>query len=176
MLADVDFEPDALERFAGSALDLLGVLDDDHGVAALLGEMTRFFASPALAYATRVALLDRTLAVAQGIEADEARVEVVAHVANALSIGGASERGDGLFGGLVSGVGPRRAREARLSRAVALVRLGRTADARAEIAAAAAATAPHLPRRPGARHDHGPLRLPRRHARRARTGGRGAAG
>jgi tetratricopeptide (TPR) repeat protein len=141
-LAAVDFEPDDLERFAASALDLLGVLDDPQGVAALLGEMTRFFASPALAYATRLSLLDRTLAVAQGIDADEARVEVVTHVANALSLGGASERGDGLFAGLVSGVGPRRAREARLSRAVVMVRLGRTADARAEIAAAAAATAP----------------------------------
>lgn len=141
-LANIDFEPDDLERFAGSALDLLGMLDDDQGVATLLGEMTRFFASPALPYATRVALLDRTFAVAQGIGADEARVEVVAHVANALSIGGASERGDGLFAGLVSGVGPQRAREARLSRAIVLVRLGRTADARAEIAAAAATTGP----------------------------------
>jgi tetratricopeptide (TPR) repeat protein len=140
-LADADVEPDDLERFAVSALDLLGVLDDHQGVATLLGEMTRFFASPALAYATRLALLDHTLAVAQSIDADEPRIEVVTHVANALSLGGASERGDGLFAGLVSGVGPRRAREARLSRAVVMVRLGRTADARAEIAAAAAATA-----------------------------------
>jgi hypothetical protein len=55
---------------------------------------------------------------------------------------GADERGDALFAGLTAGVGPRRAREARLTRAVTLVRLGRTADARAEIAAAAAVTAP----------------------------------
>jgi hypothetical protein len=142
VLAGVDFAPEDLERFASSTLDLLWVLEDPQGVAALLGEMTHFFASPALSYAARVALLDRALAAAQGIEVDERRVEVVAHVANALSIAGATERGDALFSGLVSGIGPRRAREARLPRAVTLVRLGRTADARAELAAASAATIP----------------------------------
>jgi hypothetical protein len=141
-LAVVDFGPEELERFASAALDLLSELDDDRGVGALLGEMARFFASPALAYAARVALLDRVLAVAHGIDTDDVRVEVVGHVANALSIAGATERGDALFAGLVAGIGVRRARETRLVRAVALVRLGRTADARAEIAAAAAATAP----------------------------------
>jgi hypothetical protein len=141
-LAVVDFEPEELERFASAALDLLAELDDDRGVGALLGEMARFFASPALAYAARVALLDRVLAVAHGIDTDDVRVDVVGHVANALSIAGATERGDALFAGLVAGIGARRARETRLVRAVALVRLGRTAEARAEIAAAAAATAP----------------------------------
>jgi hypothetical protein len=144
-LADGDFEPGNLERFAASALDVLAPLDEHAGVAALLGGMTRFFASPALAYTTRVALLDRTLAVAQGIAADAARIEVVAHVADALSTAGATERGDALFTGLVSGVGRERARPAHLSRALALVRLGRTADARAEIAAAAAVTLPGSP-------------------------------
>jgi hypothetical protein len=140
LLAGVDFEPQAMESFAFAAIDLLAHLEDDRGVAGLLAEMTHFFASPALPYASRVALLDRTLGAAQRIELSEARVEVVAHVADALSIAGATERGDALFAGLVSGVGARGARSVRLARAVTLVRLGRTADARAEIAAAAAAT------------------------------------
>jgi hypothetical protein len=146
-LADVDLDPEVLQRFAISALDLLAGLDDQRGVAVLLGEMTRFFASPALAYGTRLALLDRTLTVAQSLVVDESRIEVVGHIANALSIGGATERGDGLFAGLVSGIGREGSREVRLSRAVTLVRLGRTADARAEISGAAAAsqlTLPHV--------------------------------
>jgi hypothetical protein len=142
VLTGVDFAPQDLQRFAEAALDLLATLDDHQGVAALLGEMTRFFASPALAYAARVALLDRALAAAQAIELDAPRVEVVAHIADALSIAGATERGDALFAGLAAGVGPRRARDVRLTRAVVLVRLGRTADARAELAAAAAAAVP----------------------------------
>jgi hypothetical protein len=141
-LTGVDFDPKDLEGFASAALDLLADLDDERGVGALLGEMARFFASPALVYGARVALLDRVLAVAHGIDRDDVRVEIVGHVANALSIAGATERGDSLFAGLVAGIGARRAREVRLVRAVALVRLGRTADARAEIAGAAAATAP----------------------------------
>ncbi len=158
LLADVDFEPETLERFAAAALDLLGRLDDHHGVATLLGEMTRFFASPALSYASRLTLLERTLAAAQGIADDDARVEVVAHVANALSMAGATERGDGLFAGLVSAIGVTRAREVRLARAVSLVRLGRTADARAEIAAAAAASVPtfHLFNEGGAAYQRHP--------------------
>ncbi len=172
VLADGGGAPRDLERFAAAALDLLAPLDDHAGVATLLGGMTRFFASPALPYAARAALLDRALAMAQGIAANDARVEVVAHISNALSIAGATERGDALFAGLVSGVGAPRARPVRLSRAVALVRLGRTADARAEIAAAATTTDPFLPRRRRAGEGDGPLRLPQRHARRARTDGR----
>ncbi len=141
VLADAS-EPAELEGFAASALDLVAPLPDPPGVAALLGELTRFFASPGLFYTARVALLDRALHIAQDIVADDTRVDAVAHIANALSIAGATERGDALFAGLVSGVGPARARPVRLSRAVALVRLGRTADARAEIAAAAAVTDP----------------------------------
>jgi hypothetical protein len=142
VLAGPDFAPEDLERFASAMLDLLWVIDDHQGVAALLGEMTHFFASPALSYGSRVALLERALAAAQGIEVDERRIDVVARVANALSIAGATERGDALFAGLVSGIGLRRARAVRLPRAITLVRLGRTADARAEIAAASAAFVP----------------------------------
>jgi hypothetical protein len=76
--------------------------------------------------------------------ADDVRVESVTHVADALSIAGATERGDALFAGLVCGVGRVRACPARLSRAVALVRMGRTADALGELAAAAASIDPAL--------------------------------
>jgi hypothetical protein len=120
------------------------MLHDGPGVGALLGEMTRFFANPALAYAERVSLLDRALAAAHRIESDDARIDVVAHVANALSIAGATERGDALFAGLVGGIGARRAKDARLMRAVTLVRLGRTPEARAEIAAASSVSEPTL--------------------------------
>jgi hypothetical protein len=142
VLAGDELPADELPRFAQAAIALSAGLTDQRGVAALLGEMTRFFASPALPYPARVALLDQTLAAAGGVEADDLRVELCAHVADALSMSGADERGDALFAGLVAGIGARRAREARLVRAVTLVRLGRTADARAEIAAAAAVTAP----------------------------------
>jgi hypothetical protein len=139
-LADAALAPQEIEQFAARAFDLLGRPYDEAGVGALVREMARFFASPALPYPTRLSLFNRALWFAQHFEADNVRIELVANIADGLSIAGATEIGDALFAGLTAGIGHRAARPVRLSRAVALVRLGRTADARAELAAAAAST------------------------------------
>jgi hypothetical protein len=139
-MTDAGVPPDGLARFAEHALELLGSVREGESVTALLSRMARFFASPALPYEQRVHLLRKALGVAQTIDETDARIRAVVTIANACSFAGATERGDALFDGLVSGVGAREARAARAERAVALVRLGRTTDAQNELALAATTT------------------------------------
>jgi hypothetical protein len=134
-LADED-DPLLLHGFASRAFDLIRSIDEPRAVSAIARQCAQLFASPALPYDYRIALLDMTLALAQSISSPEACIEAVTAIANGLSLAGATERGDGLFAGMVIGIDAGLARKAHLERAVTLVKLGRTADAREQLFAA----------------------------------------
>lgn len=138
--ADAGVDPQQLRWLLERAIDRLRDFSEAPGIALLLRQIARFAASPALSYDARVALLERALAIAGRIPNLERRVQAATAIANALSLAGADERGDGLFAGLNLALEGDLARAARLDRAVTLVQLNRTADALATLAAAAATT------------------------------------
>jgi tetratricopeptide (TPR) repeat protein len=127
----------AVHQFAMHALAMIRGVDEPATIASIIQKAAHLFASPALPYDSRIALLDRALWVAQSLRSPDHCVEAVTAVANALSLAGATERGDCLFAGLVIAIDPRLARKAHLERAIALTRLGRVPDAREQLVAAA---------------------------------------
>lgn len=141
-LVEAEVTDDRLMAFALTALEVFTAHRDPAAVESQLREFSRLFASPALAYDRRVALLDRALVAAQHIPSLAERVAAATAVANALSLTGATERGDAFFAGLVTAAPPAAARRAHLDRAVALVQLNRTADSLASLAAAASTPTP----------------------------------
>ncbi len=141
-MAEAEVPTWRLERTAALALEMLQGAIDREGATGIVIQLAWLLASPAFHYQSRIALFVKALAVAERVASPTDRVDVVTAIANGLSIAGATELGDGVFAGLVALAGPVAARPARYKRAIALIRLSRTADAHAQLTEAGVTLAP----------------------------------